>query len=351
MTRSTLAIVAVTVALMAAGLTPPAGAQDSITVSSWGGAFQDAERKAFFEPAAKALKITIKEDTTNGIADVRAQVQARAVKWEITEQGSQTCAQLQAEGNVEPLDYSVIKTDGIPKSLVSSHWVGIIFYSTIIAWNTNKYGDKGPQTWAEFWDVKKFPGRRSLYGKPYYNLEAATMADGVPKDKVYEVLSTEKGLNRAFEKLREIKPHVAVWWKSGAQSAQLLKDGEVDLIGLWNGRVSTIIKDGAKAAFTFNQGVFDYDCLVVPKGAKNKALAMKAINEFLKPENQALLPRYIAYGPVNQQAFDTGLISKADAAAITSAPNNAEKQMVFNANWYVGKIDKLTERFDAMLQQ
>jgi putative spermidine/putrescine transport system substrate-binding protein len=351
MGRLTLAIVAVASGLVVAGLAPPAAAQDSITVSSWGGAFQDAERKAFFEPAAKALKITIKEDTTNGIADVRAQVQARAVKWDVTEQGSNTCAQLQAEGNVEPLDYSVIKTEGIPKSLVSSHWVGIIFYSTVIAWNTAKYGDKGPQTWAEFWDVKKFPGRRSLYGKPYYNLEAATMADGVPKEKVYEVLSTEKGLNRAFEKLKEIKPHVAVWWKSGAQSAQLLKDGEVDLIGLWNGRVSTIMKDGAKANFTFNQGVFDYDCLVIPKGAKNKALAMKAINEFLKPENQAMLPRYISYGPVNQLAFDTGLISKADAAAITSAPNNAEKQTVFSATWYVGKIDKLTERFDAMLQQ
>lgn len=348
--RRTLCVIAAAL-LVALGPAAPGWTQESITVSSWGGAFQDAERKAFFEPAARALGIVIKEDTTNGIADVRAQVQARAVKWDITEQGSQTCAQLQAEGNVEPLDYSIIKTDGIPKSLVSTHWVGIIFYSTIIAWNKAKYGDRGPQTWAEFWDVKKFPGRRSLYSKPYYNLEAATMASGVPREKVYEVLSTKEGLDRAYQKLREIKPHVAVWWKSGAQSAQLLKDGEVDLIGLWNGRVAAIIKDGAKAAFTFNQGIFDYDCLVIPKGAKNKTLAMKAINEFLKPENQAMLPRYIPYGPVNQLAFETGLISKEDAAAITSAPHNAEKQLVFNANWYVGKIDRLVERFNEMLQE
>ena len=185
-----LTLVIVTVVFMAAGLAPPAGAQESITMSSWGGAFQEAERKAFFEPAAKALKITIKEDTTNGIADVRAQVQARAVKWDVTEQGSQTCSQLQVEGNVEPLDYSVIKTDGIPKSLVSTHWVGIIFYSTVIAWNTAKYGDKGPQNWAELmavWsaDVMKSSAASISMRPPLSILDAAARRpSGRPVEKL-----------------------------------------------------------------------------------------------------------------------------------------------------------------------
>ena len=58
-------------------------AEDSITVASWGGAYQEAESKAFFQPAAKALGITIKDDTTNGLADVRLQVTGNAVKWDI----------------------------------------------------------------------------------------------------------------------------------------------------------------------------------------------------------------------------------------------------------------------------
>jgi len=355
MTRRSVPITTAAVlagAFAAGALVGPAFAAGSITVASWGGAFQAAERKAFFQPAAKALGIVIKEDTTNGIADVRAQVKADAVKWDVTEQGSNTCAQLQSEGLVEPLDYGVItNTKGIEPTLVSSHWVGIIYYSTIIGWSTETYGQNGPQSWADFWDTKKFPGSRASYAKPYYNLEAALIADGVPFDKVYPTLETPEGQDRAFAKIAEIKPSVAVWWRSGAQSAQLIKDGEVDALAIWNGRISSAIKDGAKAAFTFNQGVFDFDCLVVPKGAPHKALAMKAINQFLAPGNQALLPRYISYGPVNLDAFETGLITPEQAAQVNSSPQNAKVQFVLNPNFWVGRYDKLQERFDELIQE
>ncbi len=163
--------------------------------------------------------------------------------------------------------------------------------------------------------------------------------------------STDEGVDRAFAKLREIQPHVAVWWKSGAQSAQLMKDGEVDMIALWNGRIWAAINDGAHAAFTFNEGILDFDCLVVPKGAPNKELAMKTINEFIKPENQALLPRHISYGPVNAKAFETGLITPEQAAEINSAPANAKTQLVLKSAYYVGRYDRLQERFDEMIQE
>ena len=190
-----------------------------------------------------------------------------------------------------------------------------------------------------------------MYAKPYYNLEAALMADGVPKEKVYETLETEEGLDRAFAKLEEIKPHVAVWWRSGAQSAQLIKDGEVDIISIWNGRISSAIDDGAKAQLTFNQGILDFDCLMVPKGAPNKDLAMQVINEFINAENQANLPKYITYGPTNEAAFDTGKISPEVAKAVNSSPENAKNQMVLKSAFYVGKIDALQERFDEMVQE
>ena len=80
--------------------------------------------------------------------------------------------------------------------------------------------------------------------------ETLLLADGVPADKLYPL-----DLDRAFKKLDEIKPHITVWWTSGAQSAQLLNDGEVDMVMAWNGRVSALTKEGAKVAFTYNQGI------------------------------------------------------------------------------------------------
>src|SRR5215813_13598578 len=102
-----------------------AQAEDSVTVASWGGAYQEAQSKAFFQPAAKTLGITIKEDTTNGLADVRLQVTGNAVKWDLTELGADECARGHREGLFEPLDYNVIKADGIPNTLVREDWIGI----------------------------------------------------------------------------------------------------------------------------------------------------------------------------------------------------------------------------------
>lgn len=324
------------------GVASAAWAQDTVTIASWGGAFQAAQRQAMFEPSAKMLGITIKEDTLNGYGDVKTQVLAKAVKWDIAELGLQSCAQGTVDGVFEPLDYGVIKADGVNPKVVKPHWIGIIYYSNVIAWNTRTYAEKGPQSWKDFWDVKKFPGKRSLYHRPTETLEAALMADGVEPDKLYP-LDVERG----FRKLEELRPHIAVWWASGAQAAQLLKDGEVDMIGIWNGRASTVIKDGAKAAFTYNQGIMNADCLVVPKGAKNKTGAMKVINALVSPEIQAALPKLIDYGPVNSRAFTIGKLTTTEMDRINSSPKNAATQAVMDVEWWSTRLNQLLERMDA----
>src|SRR6185369_14560605 len=129
---------------------------------------------------------------------------------------------------------------------------------------------------------KKFPGRRALSANARQMLEIALLADGVAGDKLYPL-----DLDRAFRKLEEIKPQLASWWASGAQSVQLLMDGEIDLEAIWNGRAQAAIDDGAAAAYTYDQGIFDIECFMVPKGSRNKVNAMKIINIMLDPKNQA----------------------------------------------------------------
>src|SRR5262245_1761972 len=118
----------------------PPSAQQTITFGSFGGAYQAAQRKALLDPIEKELKIVIKEDTLTGIADVRAQVRANAVKWDVADLGAASCARGTVEGLFEPLDYKVIDTDGIDKAMWHNDWIGVIYYSTVIAWNTQKYG-------------------------------------------------------------------------------------------------------------------------------------------------------------------------------------------------------------------
>src|ERR1051325_7880314 len=133
-----------------------ARAADSVTVASWGGSYQEAQQKAFFKPTAEALGITIKEDTTNGLDDVRLQVTGNAVKWDLVELRADECARGTKEGLFEKLDYKVIDPSGIDPKLVHDDWVGITYYSVVLIYRTAGFKENGPKTWADFWNVEKF---------------------------------------------------------------------------------------------------------------------------------------------------------------------------------------------------
>jgi putative spermidine/putrescine transport system substrate-binding protein len=333
-----------TLALAAAST---AAVAQEITVVSFGGAYQEGQSKALFQPAAKALNIKLKEETYTGIADLRLKVKAGAVTWDIVASGSGSAARAGAEGILEKLDYKVIDTSSFAPGLATEYCVGGDVFSTVLAWNTKTYGDKGPQSWADFWDVKKFPGKRAYRKGVAGALEPALMADGVPPEKVYEVLSTPAGIERAIKKIKELKPHIAVWWSSGAQHAQLMKDGEVDMITGWNGRFDVVAKDGGKVAYTFNQGLLDYDCFAVPKGAPNKDLAMKFLAEISKPP----YTKYITYGPTNKKAYELGTIDAAYAKRLPSHPDNAAKQLPINLDWYIKYEAQAAAAYQNMLTE
>jgi putative spermidine/putrescine transport system substrate-binding protein len=337
-------------AVAAAGLRPSeAQAAQDLTAVSFGGAYQDAESKALFQPAAKALGITLKEDTYTGIAQLRLQVKAGAVTWDVVASGSGSAAHAGAEGILEKLDYTVIDVANFIPGTWQAYCVGGDVFSTVMAWNTATFGDHPPQTWADFWDVKKFPGKRSYRNAAAGALEPALMADGVPMDQVYATLSAPGGIDRAIRKIAELKPHVAVWWSSGAQHAQLMKDGEVDMITGWNGRFDAVAKDGGKVAYTFNQALLDYDAYAIPKGAPHKDLAMKFLAEISKPQYQAELTKYIPYGPTNKKAYDLGIIDAAYAKKLPSSPANAALQLPIDIDWYIKFEAQASQAYQNML--
>ncbi|MEO0991531.1 MAG: extracellular solute-binding protein, partial [Pseudomonadota bacterium] len=179
----------------------------------------------------------------------------------------------------------------------------------------------------------------------------ALMADGVAPEDVYSVLDSEDGIERAIDKIRELKPHIDVFWTSGAQHAQLMKDGEVDMTTGWNGRFDNAKKDGANVAYSFNQALLDYDCFAIPKGAPNKDVAMEFLAEISRPEYQDDLPKYITYGPTNKAAYATGVIDDATAAGLPSSPDNAAAQVPVSLEWYAKWETIAAEMYEEMLTE
>lgn len=319
-------------------------AAGTVTYAGWGGALQDAERKAYLEPAAKALGITIKEDNMDGLAAVRAQVLSGKPSWDVVELGSTECAQAQQEGLVGPLDYSVIDAKDIDKSVVSSHWIGSHAYATVVAW-ADDTGRPVAKHWKQFFDPQ-VKGARALYRQPWLTMEAALLGDGVAPADLYPL-----DVDRALKVLARIKPQVVNWWSAGADSAQLLRSREVDFLAIWNGRVNDVKASGDAVDYSFDGALLSHDCLIVPKGAPNKAQAMKVIAEIMKPESQAMLATLIPYSPTNAKAYELPIISPELAQRLPTSPQNIKKVVTVSPQWWVDNQEAVRQRFSLFIAQ
>jgi putative spermidine/putrescine transport system substrate-binding protein len=305
-----LVLVFSAVAVYAAGLTAEQLKQrlekfkgQSFVVVSWGGSFQEAQRKALFEPFMEEFGIKIIEDSPSDQAKIRAMVKTNNVTWDVVDLGSYYPDNLGSLGFLEPIDYSIVdKTDLLPKFAAEYH-VGTITYSDILAYRTDVFPEgKAPTSTADFWDVKKFPGRRSMYALPLSNYTFAMVALGYKPDEVYPL--TDEKIAQIYKKMDEVKPHVTVWWKAGAQPAQLLVDKEVVMASAWNGRIEKVIREGAPIKIIWNGGALQGDSWCIPKGAPNKELAQLFIAWQALPEVNWRTSKYISYGPINKKSFD-----------------------------------------------
>jgi len=344
---STIAVSTLAVLGLLSIATGSAAARD-LSVVSWGGTYQDAQRKIYFDPFSKVIgKPVLDEAWDGGIGVLQAKVKAGNPAWDAVQVEADELALGCADGLFEKVDWTKLGgKDAFMRSAVSDCGVGAIVWSTAIAYDSAKIAD-GPKSWADFWDVKKWPGKRGLRKGAKYTLEFALIADGVPADKVYEVLATPAGVDRAFKKLDELKPNV-VWWASGAQPLQLLASGEVAMTSAYNGRVTGINRtEGKKFKVVWPGSIYAVDSWVVLKGAENKATAFDFIAFASKAENQAKLPEYIAYGLPNKEAGNS--VPPQLQVDLPTTPANLEGAQALNVDFWIDNLETLTKRFDAWL--
>jgi putative spermidine/putrescine transport system substrate-binding protein len=325
-------------------------AQVTVGYAGFGGTTQEAMMKALFADADK-LGIKIKEDRSGGWPGIKAYLQSGATGWDLTDTGFAHCEQAAQADLVQPIDYSIVDKSQIPPNLAHAKYVGFGSFSYGIAYQKKKYGNNPPKDWADFFDPAKFPGRRSMLGEGLFVLEAALLADGVSPGNVYTVLKTPAGQDRAFAKLEKLKPDVAVWWRSPGQAVQLLRDGEVDMIVIGNGRASQLVADGADIGYVWNQAFLDVACFIVPKNVANPKPAMQLINAALNAESQGKFTALTGYGSVNPKAFESVALKGKDLSWFPTAPQNVGKQIWADPTWYASTdADAAYLRFSKFLQ-
>ncbi len=349
--------------LAMAAMASSAGAVD-LNIVSWGGAYTASQIKAYHNPYMKknsGIKLN-SIDYSGGLAEMRAQTESGNVTWDLVDVVISDAIKGCDEGMFRPFKHDMelaMAPDGTVASkdflegTLSECFVPQIIYSTVFAFRTDvkDWNGKKPKTMADVFDINKFPGKRTLQKKALNNLEWALIADGVPAKKVYEVLDTDAGKDRAFKKLGTIKDHV-IWWTEGAVPAQLLADGEVVFGTGYNGRMfSAIVEEKQPLEILWDGQVLDIDGWAVPAKGKNIAEVMKFVKYATDTQRLADQAKYISYGPARKSSGP--MVSKHATLGIDMRPHMpteyADQGFLTGFQWWADNGDEMNERFAAWL--
>lgn len=320
-------------------------AAGEITVADNGGPYGPAFRRAFYDPFEQAtgIKVVNVVHPSEPTAQFKGLVDTKSYIWDVVLVSPGHVYRLEKPKNyLEPLGITKDSAPGMMSDMIWPGYIGMDVFATVMAYRTDKYGDNGPKSWADFWNTDKFPGRRALYKQPTGTLEMALLADGVEPAKLYPL-----DFDRAFKSLDKIRKSVSVWWTSGAQSTQLLQSGEVDMLIIWNARAQAAIDGGAPAKIVWNQGLFSSDGWSIPLGSPKAEPGKQFIKFCLDAKRQASFAQTLAYGPTNLDAYAE--ISPARAALLPTYPPNLKLLRASDDAWWGDNFQKGAERFEDWL--
>ncbi|RBO54124.1 ABC transporter substrate-binding protein [Rhodovulum sp. BSW8] len=353
---------------LAEDLPPCEGCADSLTVVSWGGAYQTSQQKAYSEPYAEmtGTGFTWDESSNEAVAKLRAMNEAGNVTWDLVDVEGPDSQRLCDEGLAMEVDLDEMLApgaDGTPASedfgdsVINDCFVPQIVFSTTFGYRTDvaAWNGKEPENLCALFDTETFPGKRSLEKRPKKNLEWALLCDGVTKDELYDVLDTPEGVDRALAKLDTIKDDV-IWWSAGAETPQRLADGEVVIGSTYNGRLfSLIVEQKQPVKMLWDWQVFDYDGWIIPADLPEDRLnrVMHFLHFATDTQRLADQAKYISYGP--SRASSQPLVSTHAELGIEMAPfmptnpENQKNYLVNNIEWWADNQDDVEAKFQAWL--
>jgi len=284
----------ISAAALAFAVSAGAASADEMVFTAWGGTTQDLWNEHIAQPFARESGVKVLMDTPTDYGKLKAMVDSGNVTWDVVDVEFDFALQAAKAGLLEPIDYAVVQKAEIDPRFAESHAVPSFLFSWVIGYNADVLKDAKPDKWADLFDVAKFPGKRAFYKWSAPGaLEIALLADGVKPEELYPL-----DLDRAFAKLDTIKEHI-LWWGGGAESQQMLASGEAPIGQFWDTRVSMVKESGVNVQINWTQNLAAADALVIPRGSKNKDLAMKFLAYATSAKPQAEFAKASKLSPIN----------------------------------------------------
>ncbi len=311
-------------------------AQDAkeLHIMNSGGEYADSLEKCVNAPLLASDGIKVVQETPGGYAKMAAQAKSGVIVNTVTDGPTGDMYRQAAEGLLEPIDWAKLNPEPMFDEAKNPNGFGASYYSTIMAWRADA---KAPQNFVDFFDTEKFPGKRALPDYPEFVLAFAAMGDGMTPEEVSKGLD----LDRAFKTLERIKKDV-IWWQSGAQPAQLLKDNEVQYAIAWSGRV--LGQEGVDS--TYNQGMLDISWWTVAKGITDaqRDMLYTWLRKQTNAEVQKCLLDFLPYpGPSPELAK---IVSPEVLKTFPTSDENKKVQWLMPGQWWYDNAKDVEKRWN-----
>ena len=323
-------------------------AEQPVTYFTYGGAWKAAIAQAFFDPFTARTGIPVNYQEPYSFAKLRAMHEAKAQQIDVAGLSGMDVYIAARAGMTTPVDWGIVDRSALdPRQLHQQDAIGCSSQSMNICFSRKKWPDpEHPNSWADFWNVEKFPGRRALRRDAVWTMEAAAKAVGIKEDAFYPL-----DVDRVINSLDHIKPHVKTWWSDNSQAQQLMEQEEVDLIYMTNGRATQSILDHhAPFEMVWNEAIYagHAEGWIVPVGCPNPKGGMKVLDFIGRPEYQAVFARLLYYAPQNPKAIE--LLDPQLARLMPSHPENEKLAHIIDYRWWAANSARLSRRFEQWLQ-
>lgn len=356
-------------AMLASAVCVADEAGQSLTVGTWGGPYEAAQRAALFAPYEQRTGVAINTtDYTGGLTvldDARppdvldmledeAELACRAGLLQAIDHASLSKATLTQstppQGNIAIDDFA---GEDFHEGVFGRCSVAHLTYSMLIAYDERAFTGEKPRRIKDLFDLQRFPGKRALQRSPAALFEWAMMAEGVPVSQIYDLLSTERGLRLVTRRLESLRGHV-VWWENPAEAVQLLEEGQVVMASGYNGRFFDAWQQGASINMIWDGQIIDRSVWAIPRASgTDKAEILRFLRFVLHPERLAHIARQIPYGPLRHSAFryiglhpDTGV---AMSDHLPTAAHHLANALHRDTRWYTRTAELRQRYFSAWL--
>ncbi len=309
-----------------------------VTFVGFGGDLQAAEDAAWLKPFAKLTGAKVLQDDPIDYAKVKAQVDSKNVTWNVIEADTffvtANCGKL-----FEKLPAGTLRAKQFyPGFITNQCGVPVVGIDELLVYDKAKFGSNPPRSWADFFDTKKYPGKRCMWNFVQNGaLEAALMASGVSPKKLYPL-----DLDRAFRQLDKIKDDI-VWAQSPGQTSQMMQSNSAAMCLTFNGRAYAAIKNGAKWGAVWKQNIRSWDNLAIVKGTKDKAAAIELMKYIASPKAQAALTERIVYSPTTPASKPK--VSPLVRAWLHTTPAHFKAGVSLDQRYWARNFDTLNQRW------